>query len=88
LRRKQEKLEAKLQQVLAQHERADQEEGEATAAARRAEQQRRHDQLKRLEQQAARIEAFLATHDPKRGKQGQELQSNVTDNSRRVWFSY
>jgi transposase len=87
LRRKQEKLEAKLQQVLAQHERADQEEGEATAAARRAEQQRRQAQLKRLEHQAARIEAFLATHDPKRGKQGQELQSNVTDNESAKMFT-
>jgi transposase len=87
LRRKQAKLEAKLQQVLAQHERADQEEGEATAAARSAEQQRRQDQIKRLEQQAARIEAFLATHDPKRGKQGQELQSNVTDNESAKMFT-
>src|SRR5262247_2721587 len=49
LRRKQEKLAAKLQQVLAQHERADKAEGEATAAARHSEQQRRQDQLKRLE---------------------------------------
>src|SRR5919109_4081344 len=87
LRRKQEKLEEKLQRVLAQHERADQEEGEATTAARRAEQQRRQEQLKRLEQQAARIEAFLVTHDPKRGKQGQELQSNVTDNESAKMFT-
>jgi transposase len=64
LRQKQAKLEAKLQQVLAQHERADREE-EATAPARPVEQQRRQDQLQRLEQQAARIEAFLAAHEPK-----------------------
>jgi transposase len=56
-RRKQEKLEAKLQQVLAQHERADQEE-EATAPAQQAEGQKRHDPLKRWEQQAARSKAF------------------------------
>jgi transposase len=87
LRRKQEKLEAKLQQVLAQHERADQEEGESIAAARRAEEQRRHDQLQRLEHQAARIEAFLAANDPNRGKQGQELQSNVTDNESAKMFT-
>ena len=86
-RRKQEKWEAKFQQVLAQHERADQEEGEATAAARHAEQQKRHDQLKRLERQAARIEAFLAANDPKRGKQGQELQSNGTDNELAKMFT-
>jgi transposase len=86
LRRKQEKLEAKLQQVLAQHERADKEEA-ATAPARPAEQQRRQEQLKRLEQQAARIEAFLAANEPKRGKQGQELQSNVTDNESAKMFT-
>jgi transposase len=87
LRQKQAKLEAKLQQVLAQHERADKEEGEATAPAQHAEQQRRQAQLKRLEQQAARIAAFLAVNDPKRGKQGQELQSNVTDNESAKMFT-
>jgi transposase len=87
LQRKKEKLEAKLQQVLAQHERADQEEGEATAPARHAEQQRRHDQRKRLEHQAVRIEAFLAANDPKRGKQGHEIQSNVTDNESAKMFT-
>jgi transposase len=86
LRRKQAKLEAKLQQVLAQHERADKEEA-ATAPARPAEQQRRQEQLKRLEHQAARIEAFLAANEPKRGKQGQELQSNVTDNESAKMFT-
>jgi transposase len=87
LRRKQEKLAAKLQQVLAQYERADQEEGEAIAAERLSEQQRRHDQLQRLEKQAAHIEAFLATNDPKRGKQGQELQSNITENESAKMFT-
>lgn len=52
-----------------------------------AEQQRRQDQLKRLEQQAAPIEAFLATNEPKRGKQGHELQSNVTDNESAKMFT-
>ena len=33
-----------------------------------------------MEKQAARIEAFLEKHEPKRGKRGKELQSNVTDN--------
>lgn len=80
LRRKKEKLEEKVKQVLAQHERADQEEGESLIAARCSDQQKRQEQLKRLEKQAARIAAFLATNEPKRGKQGQELQSNVTDN--------
>jgi transposase len=87
LRQKKEKLEKKIQQVLVQHEAADKEEGAASAAARRSEQQRRHEQLKRLEHQAARIETFLATHEPKRGKRGQELQSNVTDNDSAKMFT-
>jgi transposase len=87
LRRKREKLEEKLKQVLAQHERADKEEGEAIAAAHRSEQQRKQEQLERLEHQAARIEAFLAANDPKRGKQGHEIQSNVTDNDSAKMFT-
>jgi transposase len=87
LRRKKEKLEEKLQRVLAQHERADKEEGEATAPAQGTEQQRRQEQLKRLEHQAARIEAFLAANEPKRGKQGRELQRNVTDNESAKMFT-
>jgi transposase len=87
LRRKQEKLEEKLQRVLAQHERADQEEGTPGTTTGGAEQQRRQAQLERLEQQAARIAAFLAANEPKRGKQGQELQSNVTDNESAKMFT-
>jgi transposase len=87
LRRKKEKLEEKLQRVLTQHERADKEEGEATAPAQGTEQQRRQAQRERLEQQAARLEAFLATNEPKRGKQGHELQSKVTDNESAKMFT-
>ena len=87
LRRKQEKLEEKLQRVLAQHERADQAEGTPGTTTGGAEQQRRQAQLERLEQQAARIAAFLAANEPKRGKQGQELQSNVTDNESAKMFT-
>jgi transposase len=87
LRRKKEKLEEKLKQVLAQHERADTEEGKTSTTAGCAEQQKRQDQLKRLEKQAARIEAFLATNEPKRGKQRHEVQSNVTDNESAKMFT-
>lgn len=87
LRRKQEKLAEKVKRVLAQHERADKAEGESIAAARCSEQQKRQDQLQRLARQAARIEAFLATNEPKRGKQGHEVQSNVTDNESAKMFT-
>jgi transposase len=87
LQRKKAKLEAKLQQVLAQHESADKGEGKTGTTAGCAEPQKRQDQLERLAQQAARSEAFLATHDPKRGKQGHELQRNVTDNESAKMFT-
>ena len=87
LQRKQEKWAAKLQRVLAQHERADQEGEETSTTGGGAERQKRQDQLERWEQQAARSEAFLATHDPKRGKPSQELQSNVTDNESAKMFT-
>src|SRR5215475_12515107 len=69
LRHKKAKLEEKVKRVLTQHEQADKEEA-APAPAQHAEQQRRQDQLKRLEQQAVRIETFLAANEPKPGKQG------------------
>lgn len=87
LRQRQAKLEEKVKRVLAQHERADQEEGETSPTAGDSERQRRQAQLERLEQQAARIDAFLAAHEPKRGKRGQELQSNVTDNESAKMFT-
>jgi len=36
--------------------------------------------LKRLEQKAARIERFLQENQPRQGRMGKEVQSNVTDN--------
>jgi hypothetical protein len=85
--RKQEKLEAKRQRVLAPHERADQEGEETSTTGGGAERQKRQDQLERLEKQATRLEACLATHEPTRGKQGQELQSNVTDHESAKMFT-
>ena len=76
LRKKQQKLEAKLARVLETHQQTDAAE-EASGAS---EQARREVQIKRLTQQAERIEAFLAAHEPKIGKAGTEIQSNVTDN--------
>src|ERR671924_2394098 len=57
LRRKKEKAEEKVKRVLAQHERVDKAEGEASAAAPSSAQPRRHEHLQRLEHQAARSEA-------------------------------
>jgi transposase len=75
LRQKQAKLEQKVKTLLAEHTRADQ-EGETSSTAA---QDKVHEQIHRLEKRAARIEQFLTQHEPKRGKRGKELQSNVTD---------
>jgi transposase len=80
LRQKKEKLEEKVQTLLAEHQRADQERKLSSAAVQGAEQAKAQVQMQRLEKQVARIEKFLAENEPKRGKRGKELQSNVTDN--------
>lgn len=80
LRQKKEKLEAKVKSLLEAHARADQEGAAASRADVCAEQDRVQKQMQRLEKQAARIQAFLAEHKPKRGSRGKELQSNVTEN--------
>jgi transposase len=41
---------------------------------------KREKQIEKLEKQADRIERFLEENDPKIGKQGREIPSNVTDN--------
>jgi transposase len=80
LKHKREKLEAKVRQLLEQHERADQAGEGLISEACRSEQEKGQEQIQRLEKQAARIGAFLAANEPKRSKRGKELQSNITDN--------
>jgi len=72
LRRKQEKLAALVQARVREHQRNDR----AKASAGRVEQER----VQRLRQKAERIERFLAQNEPKAGRTGREVQSNVTDN--------
>jgi len=72
LKRKRDKLQDKLQQVLVEHIRAD--------ALERPESERRQKQVKRLQHQVERLSEFLREQKPKVGKSGKEIQSNVTDN--------
>jgi hypothetical protein len=72
LKRKRDKLQDKLQQVLAEHIRAD--------ALERPESERRLKQVKRLQHQVERLSEFLQEQKPKVGKGRKEIQSNVTDN--------
>jgi transposase len=54
--------------------------GKGTARSRQQkQQQKRARRLKRLRHQAERLKTWLATHAPRMGRQGNEIQSNVTD---------
>jgi transposase len=73
LKKKQKNLEKKVAEAIAEHREADKNGNDP-------DRDRREKRIKRLEQKADRIEKFLATNEPKAGKRGKEIQSNVTDN--------
>ena len=75
LKGKQEKLEAKVRQLLTAQIEADKKE-----EASQGEDERRKRQAERLRKEAERIAKWLLEHEAKIGKQGREIQSNVTDN--------
>ena len=83
LRQKQQALTRKAAEALAEHRATDRRDatppngGSETAPASASVVPPR---VKRLQRQADRIEKFLATHEPKPGRSGNEVQSNVTDN--------
>lgn len=72
LRKKRNKLKAKLQQVMHEHIRQDKKANEDLDQHQPQEQ--------RLLQQLERLNEFLQEEEPKMGKSGNEIQSNVTDN--------
>ena len=72
LKKKRDKLQGKLQQVMEEHIRQD--------GSSRSETDRRPQQEKRLRQKVERLNAFLQEQKPKIGKGRKEIQSNVTDN--------
>jgi transposase len=72
LRQKHTKLQELVRQSVREHRRNDRKKSEAPG--------RSAERLKRLEQKAARIERFLEESEPRQGRMGKEVQSNVTDN--------
>jgi transposase len=72
LKRKQDKLQAKLHLVITEHIHQD--------VLPSSEIKRRQQQLKRLQQQVQCLNVFLQEQQPKVGKSTKEVQSNVTDN--------
>jgi len=75
LKRKQEKLEDKVRQLLKAQIEADRKE-----EASQTEDEKRKRQAERLRKEAERIAKWFSENEAKIGKQGREIQSNVTDN--------
>jgi transposase len=73
LRRKQQKLRELVRERVREHRRRDRRDD---SGASRAPDTR----ITKLERQATRIERFLQENTPRPGRQGKEVQSNVTDN--------
>ena len=77
LRKKQKALERKVKEAIQEHRLVDERESKKKS---HTDGERREKRIERLKQKAERIEKFLAENQPKRGRQGKEIQSNVTDN--------
>ena len=72
LKRKRDKLQEKLQQVIAEHAQADQ--------LPEVEVERQKKRQRRFQLQVERLNEFLQTQEPKLGSEGKEIQSNVIGN--------
>jgi transposase len=72
LKHKRDKLQEKLKQVVAEHVQADQEP--------ELEQEHGKKREKRLQLQIERLNEFLESEQPKKGRDGNEIQSNAVDN--------
>ena len=78
LRKKQEKIETKVAQLLAEQLKADQ--SEETASEPKGSAPNRQQLVEQLQQQADLLDQWLAENQPKVGAAGREKQSNITDN--------
>jgi transposase len=89
LRKKKERLEAKVRQLLDEHTEEDKRDEESPKGGGPTGRVNRQRHIERLEKQAARIEKFLKDNEPKVRPRGKETTSNVTDNdSARMWSSH
>jgi len=73
LRKKQMNLQKKVAEAVKEHREENGRGGDPDS-------DRRRQRIERLQKQADRIDRFLAENEPKVGKRGQEVQSNITDN--------
>jgi len=80
LQRKKERIEAKVRQLLDEHEQEDKGDDEPSGPGSFRERASREKQIKRLHKQAERIEKWLSENEKKYGTNGKEITSNITDN--------
>ncbi len=80
LQRKKDRLEAKVKQLLEEHEREDKGEDDPPGPGSFRGRESRERQIERLHKQAERIEKWLSENDKKIGTNGKEITSNITDN--------
>jgi len=76
LKKKREKVSKKIEQLREEHAERDRNAEEVDEK----EKSREEDRLKRLERESERIEKFLSQNEPRMGRSGKEVQSNITDN--------
>lgn len=80
LKRKGDKIEGKVRDLLNEQIEADRKDDERKEIAHLSDEQRRKKQIDRLQRRADRIARWLEENDAKIGKMGTEVKSNVTDN--------
>jgi transposase len=78
LNRKKEKIEKKVERLLKEQEEADKGDDDQGGGSSGLSNRKR--QVERLKRKAERIEKFLKENDPKIGRVGKEVKSNITDN--------
>jgi len=80
LKKKKDKIEGKVRDLLSQQIEADRNDDERKEISHLSDEQRRKKQIDRLQGKADRITKWLEENDAKIGKVGREVKSNVTDN--------
>ncbi len=80
LEKKKDKIEKKVKQLINQQEEEDKRDDDKKDGGGSSGLSDREGQIGRLQKQADRIKSFLKENSPKIGKQGKEIQSNITDN--------
>jgi transposase len=80
LRRKRERIERKVKQLVEEQVKVDRREGEEVPETRFSVGGERGKQVERLRKKAERLERWLRENGSKIGRQGREIKSNVTDN--------